>query len=105
MTAARLWRDASERLTFDLDQVSQADYPAVCKAVVEAFGLVADTAFVAGVDQLFQDWRRGSAVIGLDWDNWMGFMVVAKTPESEPLLRDIARWLCEGEWVNDGSRM
>jgi hypothetical protein len=51
------------------------------------------------VNLVFQDYRRGSQVVGLEWDNWSGFIVVAKTPESEPLVRAIAEWLSRSRWV------
>ena len=37
--------------------------------------------------------------VGLDWDIWMDFMVVAKTEAAEPLLRDIVSWLSSSEWA------
>ena len=38
-------------------------------------------------------------MVGLEWDNWSGFIVVAKTPESEPLVHAIAEWLLSSKWV------
>jgi hypothetical protein len=35
------------------------------------------------------------SVVGLGWDNWSGFIVVAKNPESEPLVREVAAFLSE----------
>ncbi len=48
---------------------------------------------VVGPDQMFWDFGRGGQVVGLDWDVWMEFMAVAKSPESEPLVEEIAMWL------------
>lgn len=86
--------DASGRLTFDLFSVPAAEYPAVCRAVVTEFRLTKDTDLVVGLDEMFWDFRCGDQVIGLEWDIWMGFTVVAKTPDSEPLVRAIAEWVC-----------
>jgi hypothetical protein len=96
----QFWRDASGRLTFEMFRVSIADYPAVCAALVSAFGLVPTTALVTnGCDILFQDYRRGEEVVGLAWDNWTGYTVVAKVAASESLVREIAAWLLGSRWA------
>jgi hypothetical protein len=89
----RYWRDASGRLTFDLTRVEADDFPAVCRDVSDAFALSLDGSPVIGADQMFFDFRRGDQVVGFDWDNWMGFMVVAKTDAAETLVREIGSWL------------
>ena len=89
----RFWRDHSDRLTIDSSSIAASDYPATCRAIADELGLTPDGEFVVGPDQMFWDFRRGSQVVGLDWDIWMGFMVVAKSDTSEPLVRDIAAWL------------
>lgn len=93
MSNERFWRDASGRLTFDTFRIEAGDYPALCRAVADAFGLAPDGSLAIGPDEMFWDFRRAEQVIGLDWDNWMGFMVVAKTEGSESLVREIAAWL------------
>ena len=93
-------RDASGRLTFEMFHVSADSYRAVRDAVVSAFQLEPETAPVTnGCDIVFQDFRRGEHVVGLEWDNWTGFTVVAKTPASESIVRDIAAWLLQSEWA------
>ncbi len=99
MPNKELWRDASQRLTFDLPDIVAADYAAICNALVTAFSLVQETPLVVGFDSMFWDYRRGEQVISLDWDIWMGFMVVAKTIASEPLVEEIAKWLSESSWA------
>ena len=89
----RLWRDASGRLTYDLPSVAAADYPATCRAVADALGLAPVGELVVGPEQMFWDFGRGGQVVGLDWDNWFGFMAVAKSAASEPLVAGIAAWL------------
>lgn len=86
--------DSSGRLTFDLGSVPAADFPAVCKAVMTEFHLTQNGELVIGPDQMFWDFRSGDHVVGLDWDVWFGFMVVAQSPEAEPLVRAIATWVC-----------
>src|SRR5690242_20377577 len=99
MQGERFWRDASRRLTFDTSGVEALDYPAACRAVADEFALSPEGSLVIGPEQLFWDFRRARQVVSLDWDIWMGFMVVARTEESEPLLRDIAAWLGSSQWV------
>jgi hypothetical protein len=84
-------------LTFDLSGVAAADYPAVCRAITEAFDLVPAGELIIGPEQLFWDFRRGEQVVGLEWDIWSEFMVVAKSPVSEPLVREIAARLQMGQ--------
>jgi hypothetical protein len=91
--AMGFWRDGSGRLTFDLPGVQATDYPAVCRGIADALGLTPAGEFVIGPDQMFWDFRRGDQVVGLDWDVWMDFMIVAQSVESESLVQEIAAWL------------
>jgi hypothetical protein len=52
-----------------------------------------------GCDIVFQTYRRGEELVELAWDNWTDFTVVAKTPASEPLVRDIGAWLQSSHWA------
>ena len=97
MPSERFWRDASGRLTFDMDRVEAVDYPTICRAVADKFDLVPEGLLVVGLDQMFWDFRQGDQVIALDWDIWMGFMVAAKSEGAELLVRDIAAWL-DSSW-------
>jgi hypothetical protein len=99
MQGERFWRDASGRLTFDTFGVEAVDYPAACRAVADEFALAPEGSLVIGPEQIFWDFRRAEQVVALDWDIWMGFMVVAKTEESEPLVRDIAAWMGSTPWA------
>lgn len=93
-------RDASGRLTFEMFNVPADSYPAVCKDLVAALHLVPVGTLVTDfLSIVFQDYQRGSQVVGLEWDNWSGFMVVAKTVESEPLVQSIAEWLLGSKWA------
>ena len=97
-------RDGSERLTFEMFRVPALEYPAVCAAVVRAFGLVQHTELVVGPDQLLWDFRRGEQIVGLEWDNWSGFIVTAKNPEAEPLVREIGAFLEASSWAASGQQ-
>jgi len=68
--------------------------------VAGTFELAPHTAPVTnGYDIVFQDYRRGEQILGLEWDNWTGFTVVAKSSASEPLVREIAAWLLKSQWA------
>lgn len=87
------WRDSSGRLTFVQPGITAEEYPAVCRKVADAFGLVPAGEIIIGPEQMFWDFQRDGQVVALDWDIWMDFMVVAKSSVSEPLVMDIAVWL------------
>jgi hypothetical protein len=97
----QFWRDASGRLTFSMGQIPADCYRSICKEVAAEFGLVPHTDLITDFLALvFQDYRRDEQVVGLEWDNWMGYTVVAKTLDSEPLIQDIATWLVHSRWAN-----
>ncbi|OWK36235.1 hypothetical protein [Fimbriiglobus ruber] len=95
----RLWRDTNGRLTFDLPHVTAADYPSICKALAVAFALMPGTRLIAGLDQMFRDYRLGEQILGLEWDIRRGFLLVARTPNADPLVREIADWLSRSQWA------
>lgn len=88
----RPWRDASGRLTFDWFGVDSGEYPATCHAIAETFGLTLAGELIIGPESMFWRFQRGEQLIGLDWDIWMGFMIVACSESTEALVRDIAAW-------------
>src|SRR5207245_410338 len=93
-------RDASGRLTFEMFRAPAGSYRAICEVVAGTFELAPHTAPVTnGYDIVFQDYRRGEQILGLEWDNWTGFTVVAKSSASEPLVREIAAWLLKSQWA------
>jgi hypothetical protein len=98
VSESHFWRDASGRLTFAIACVSITEYPAISAALVNEFGLVPTTALVTnGCDIIFQEYRRGEEIVELAWDNWTDFTVVAKTPKSESLVREMAAWLLQSQ--------
>jgi len=98
------WRDASERLTFGVRRVSAEEYPAVCRAIADAFRLAPEGEPIIGPDQMYWDFRLVDQLVGMDWDIWMEFMVVAKSAASEPLVRDIAAWLESSRWAEKSEK-
>lgn len=92
-------RDASNRLTFEMFRVPSNDYPAVCAELVAAFSFEPETQLVVGLDQMFWDFRRARQVVELAWDNWSGFIVTAKNPEAEQLVREMSAYLGSSKWA------
>lgn len=86
-------RDASNRLTFDVYKIESDRYPRLCKELETEFGLKPASELVVGFDEMFRDYTDGKHTVGLEWDIWSGFIVVAKDPESEQLVRQIAGYL------------
>jgi hypothetical protein len=89
----RFWRNASGCLTLDQAGIDSTHYPALCRALADAVGLEQCGDFVIGPDQIFCDFARDDQIVGIEWDVWMDFMVVAKTRPAESLVREIGSWL------------
>jgi len=96
MAQPHFWNDHSGRLTFSQAGVDSAEYPDLCRAIVQAFDLQPAGNLAAGMEQVFCDFCKGDELIGIDWDIWMEFMVVAKSKSAEPLVREIGQWVAEG---------
>ncbi len=86
-------RDASGRLTFDFDKIPSGKYSKVTKGIVSEFSLEVADSKTSGLDEVFQDFKIGNEVVGLEWDNWSGYIVNAKTKTAEPLVRKIAGYI------------
>ncbi len=86
-------RDASDRLCYEVYTLDSSMYMIVSYMIVEHFYLTSTDHLVDGFDGLFRDWWLGDIRIGLDWDIWSGFIVVAKESTSEALVRGIGEWL------------
>lgn len=92
----KLRRDSSKRLIAALE-VEAARYGRLVTQVADRFGLEPLGPQVRGLDAVFQEFGRGDLHVSLDWDNWMGFQVVAKSTESEALVEMIAGFLPTAE--------
>jgi hypothetical protein len=86
-------RDASDRLTFEVYSLNADRYAQTCKRIARKFRLQPATELVVGLDEMFRDYTDGTRIVGLEWDNWSGFVVVAKEPDSESLVRSIGDFL------------
>ncbi|WP_339509890.1 hypothetical protein [Pseudomonas sp. RL_15y_Pfl2_60] len=86
-------RDASGRLTFDFNGIESGRYRKITKAVMSEFGLEPVGGKTRGLDEVFQDFMRGNEIVGLEWDNWSGYIVNAKTKSAEYLVREIAGYV------------
>jgi triphosphoribosyl-dephospho-CoA synthetase len=94
------WRTAAGRLAFSLSQAPADCYQSMCHAVATEFKLSPRPGLVTNTfDIVFRDYSRDRFVVSLEWDNWLGFTVVAQTPEAEPLIQEIGAWLLESKWA------
>lgn len=93
----KLWRDSSDRLICSSDGIEASGYSETCRAIASEFGLKPEGESIDGFDVLFQGYSSGCALIDLEWDIWMGFMAVAKSVGSEPLILAIAEWLSRNQ--------
>ena len=89
----KFYRDSSSRLCFEIHDADSLQYPELAATVASQFNLTPVGELIMGLDEMFRDYTDGSLRIGLDWDHWSGFIVVAKTPESEPLVESIGAFL------------
>ena len=85
--------DASNRLTYEVFDLDSSRYAMTCDRIVNKFGLSPAGELIVGLDEMFRDYADGPNVIGLEWDNWSGFIVVAKNADAETLVRSIAEFL------------
>ncbi len=86
-------RDASFRLTYEIQAVDQLQYPEYVSSIAEQFGLDSVGKLIVGASELFSDYTDGTSEIQFAWDNWSGFMVTAKSEKSESLVTSIAVYL------------
>ena len=89
----KITRDASQRLNYAISEVERKDYALFCQKLKTKFSLIATGKPVSGLDEIFQDYYLEKMIIGLEWDIWEGFMVVAKNKDAESLVKQIAEYL------------
>lgn len=94
--AGEYHRDSSDRLCFEMFDVDAVDYPKLVTQIVARFNLHSTSDLVIGSDQLIGEYSDGDCSIGLDWDNWSGFIVTAHTTDAEPLVKSIGAFLSDG---------
>lgn len=88
----KLHRDASNRLTAAVD-VDASRFTSLVAVVVEQFALAPVGAATVTMDVAFREYAVGQCRVSLEWDNWMGFQVVALSPDAEPLVVSIAEFV------------
>lgn len=86
-------RDASQRLTIEFFQIEADSYQKITQIVVNQFQLVPVGELVVGPEERFQEFQHQRKVVGLEWDFWSGYIVVAKTKSAEKLVRKIASFI------------
>ena len=92
-------RDASNRLVFEMFCVPCRSYDDIVEELRTAFNLVPVGPGIDVWDIVFRDYQREGAVVGLEWDNWLGFIVVAKSPAAESLVNEIGAYLLASRWA------
>lgn len=88
----KLHRDASGRLSASLE-VEASAFRGLVARVAERFELVPAGPATVGLDVAFREYAAGPHRVSLEWDIWMGFQVVALSPDSEALVERIAGFL------------
>ncbi len=99
-----LGRDASGRLTYEIYDFPSELYKSKKKELAKKFGLIPFGITIYGLDEAFQTFIKGFKRIGIEWDNWSGFIIVAKNKRSENLVKEIGQYLEETVKVFDNVR-
>jgi hypothetical protein len=85
-------RDKSDRLVIDFHHIKAGMYSKVTDDIIDKFGLEVVGEKTIGLDEVFQDFSRGDMVLSLEWDNWSGYSINAKSASAEQLVREIASY-------------
>ena len=86
-------RNASNQLTIDFEKVKSTMYSKITQAVIKTFSLKSSSQLTEGLDEVFQNFKLDDAEIGLEWDIWSGYTVVAKNVKAEELVREVATFI------------
>lgn len=86
-------RDNSDRLTIEFHGIEAGSCKNINSEIVTHFSLEVASTKNSCLDEVFQDFKKDNEVIGLEWDNWSGYIVNAKTKTAEPLAREIAGYI------------
>ena len=86
-------RDSSQRLTVEIYTIESKDYISFTSKISKKFNLMTSSQLIHGFDETFQDYTDKKHTIGLEWDIWSGYIIVAKDKESEVLINKIYDWL------------
>ncbi|MFC6633707.1 hypothetical protein [Microbulbifer taiwanensis] len=88
-----LCRDFSGRLCYEINDFPLEKYNETKSSLVKKFGLFPFGITIYGLDEVFQCYIRGLKRVGIEWDVWSGFIVVAKSKRAENLVINMARHL------------
>ncbi|WP_444921773.1 hypothetical protein ACJJID_05190 [Microbulbifer sp. CnH-101-G] len=88
-----LCRDFSGRLCYEINDLPLDNYKETKRALVKKFELCPFGITIYGLDEVFQSYMRGFKRVGIEWDVWSGFTIVAKSKRAENLVINMARYL------------
>ena len=88
-------RNATNQLTIDFNKIEAKMYSEITNEVIRKYELETNNELVTGLNEIFQEFKSGDAIIGLEWDNWSGYIVNAKNIDAEPLVKKIAAFISE----------
>lgn len=91
MLKGRFHRDSSNRLTFAVAEIPADQYAATCRELAGLLRLFPASEQVSSYDCAFRDYTDGARTVGLEWDIWFGFTIVAKDAASESLLEELSQ--------------
>jgi len=88
-------RNSSQKLTIELFDISRKNYPFLSSLIANNFNLIPSNNLIDSFDEIFQTYTNTNKkyTINLEWDNWSGYIIVAKDIESEKLINEIYDWL------------
>ena len=82
-------RNASGQLTYDRNDCEVSQYYSLRKYVARKYGLYPLGITISNGEVMFKTYFRGARLVGLEWDIWSGFIVVAKNPRAEEIVTEI----------------
>ena len=88
-------RNSNQRLTIELFDISSKNYSFLSLLIAKKFNLVPLGNLINNFDEIFQTYTDTNKKyrINLEWDNWSGYIIVAKDTENEKLINEIYDWL------------
>ena len=73
----------SDRVAVEFEEIRRDDYNKISKSIIKEFKLQPNSELEVGLDEIFQDFVKDGASLGLEWDVWSGYIVVAKKSRSK----------------------
>ena len=65
----------------------------ISSILVVKFGCTQPDLPIVGLDEVITQCRKGNIELGLGWDNWSGFYVLANSSEGDELVKEIGTYL------------